>query len=360
MSVLHVPLWAWAATVAALAVLLGADLFISARRRGPERLGEAALWTAGTIALAVAFGALIATAGSGAAAGQFFAGWLTEYSLSLDNLLVFILLIGSSGVDRRYHGRVLLLGILLALLLRGAADRRGRCRPAAVRLGGISLRGIPRLRRGPAGVPPPGSGRDGERRRAAGRAPHRAGRARGRRGPADHPGAGTPLRHAAAHPGHRHRGDRCAVRRRLHPGDLRPDPRPVPGLLRQPVRAARPAAPVFPHRRPAEAAGVSARGPGRHPRLHRAQAHRRGAAGLRHRPPRARAGTRDQRRGVAGGHRRGPARHHREQPGLRPPRAVSGRGGRAGGAGRAAGPRRPGPRPAVGPRAAAGPRRARG
>ena len=202
------------------------------------------------------------------------------------------------------------------------ADRRGRCRPAAVRLGGISLRGIPRLRRGPAGVPRPGSGRDGERRRAAGRAPHRAGRARGRRGPADHPGAGTPLRHAAAHPGHRHRGDRSAVRRQLHPGDLRPDPRPVSGLLRQPVRAARPAAPVFPHRRPAEAAGVSARGPGRHPRLHRAQAHRRGAAGLRHRPPRTRTGTRDQRRGIAGGHRRGPARHHREQPGLQPPRAV--------------------------------------
>src|SRR6185312_7350920 len=115
MSVLHVPLWAWAATIAALAVLLGADLFVSARRRGPERLGEAALWTAGTIALAVAFGVLIATVGSGAAAGQFFAGWLTEYSLSLDNLLVFILLIGSSGVDRRYHSRVLLLGILLAL-----------------------------------------------------------------------------------------------------------------------------------------------------------------------------------------------------------------------------------------------------
>jgi tellurite resistance protein TerC len=119
MSVLHVPLWAWAATVAALAVLLGADLFVSARRRGPERLGEAALWTAGTIALAVAFGALVATVGNRAAAGQFFAGWLTEYSLSLDNLLVFILLISGSGVARRYHSRVLLLGILLALVLRG-------------------------------------------------------------------------------------------------------------------------------------------------------------------------------------------------------------------------------------------------
>jgi tellurite resistance protein TerC len=120
MSVLHVPLWAWAATVAALGVLLGADLLVSARRREPERLGEAALWTAGTVALAVAFGALIALAGNGAAAGQFFAGWLTEYSLSLDNLLVFLLLISSSGVARQYHGRVLMIGILLALLFRGA------------------------------------------------------------------------------------------------------------------------------------------------------------------------------------------------------------------------------------------------
>lgn len=119
MNVLHVPPWAWAATAAALAVVLGADLFVSARRRGPERLGEAALWTAATVVLAVSFGALIALTGSGAAAGQFFAGWLTEYSLSLDNLLVFLLLISSSGVARQYHSRVLMFGILLALLFRG-------------------------------------------------------------------------------------------------------------------------------------------------------------------------------------------------------------------------------------------------
>ena len=194
MSVLHVPLWAWAATVAALALLLGADLFVSARRRGPERLGEAALWTAGTVALAVAFGALIATAGSGAAAGQFFAGWLTEYSLSLDNLLVFILLISSSGVARQYHSRVLLLGILLALLLRGALIAVGG---AALQqfawveylFGGFLVYAAARLafRR-------PGS-RGAGRRRAAGRAPHRAGRARGRRGPADDPGAGAATPH---------------------------------------------------------------------------------------------------------------------------------------------------------------------
>jgi tellurite resistance protein TerC len=119
MNVLHVPPWAWAATVVALVVLLGADLLLSARRRGPVRLGEAALWTTVMIAAAVAFGALIAVTAGGTAAGQFFAGWLTEYSLSLDNLLVFVFLIGSSAVASRYHGRVLLIGILFALVLRG-------------------------------------------------------------------------------------------------------------------------------------------------------------------------------------------------------------------------------------------------
>jgi tellurite resistance protein TerC len=119
MHVLHVPLWAWAATIAALGVLLGADLILSTRRRKPAGLAEAAMWTLATVAAAVAFGALVAAAGGGAAAGQFFAGWLTEYSLSLDNLVVFVLLITSSGVPRQYHSRVLLLGILLALLLRG-------------------------------------------------------------------------------------------------------------------------------------------------------------------------------------------------------------------------------------------------
>jgi tellurite resistance protein TerC len=119
MNVLHVPAWAWAATVVALVVLLGADFLRSARRPGPVRLGEAALWTAAMIVAAVAFGALIAVTAGGAAAGQFFAGWLTEYSLSLDNLLVFVFLIGSSAVASRYHGRVLMLGILFALVLRG-------------------------------------------------------------------------------------------------------------------------------------------------------------------------------------------------------------------------------------------------
>jgi tellurite resistance protein TerC len=100
-------------------VLLGADLILSAYRNRPARLGEAALWTATAIGLALGFGALLAGFASRTAAGQFYAGWLTEYSLSLDNLIVFALLIKSSKVPARLHGRVLMLGICLALVLRG-------------------------------------------------------------------------------------------------------------------------------------------------------------------------------------------------------------------------------------------------
>src|SRR5215831_7234557 len=119
MEPLHVPAWAWAVTIAAVGGLIVADLLASYRRTRPVRMAEAAWWTLGAVALAVAFGALLAISADGTSAGQFFAGWLTEYSLSLDNLLVFIILVGRSKVPRQQQGRVVLAGILLALLLRG-------------------------------------------------------------------------------------------------------------------------------------------------------------------------------------------------------------------------------------------------
>ncbi len=161
------------------------------------------------------------------------------------------------------------------------AHRPRRCGPAPVRLGGVPLRGVPRLRRGADGARGWPHGRDGRQQRAAGRPPHHAGRGPGRRRQADDPRAGAPLRHTAAHPGHRDRGSRRAVRRRLHTGDLRPHPRPVPGLLRQPVRPARPASPLLRCRGAADPAGAPGRRAGRHPRVHRAQAHQRGPAGQR-------------------------------------------------------------------------------
>ncbi len=97
-----------------------ADLIVSTRRGREPGLAEAALCTAGIVALGALFGAAVAATAGARASGQFFAGWLTEYSLSLDNLFVFVLLIGRSAVPPRQRSRVLLIGIGLALLLRGA------------------------------------------------------------------------------------------------------------------------------------------------------------------------------------------------------------------------------------------------
>ena len=72
----------------------------------------------GVVALGALFGLALAAVAGPKASGQFYAGWLTEYSLSLDNLFVFVLLIGGSGVRARLRSRVLLAGIGLALLLR--------------------------------------------------------------------------------------------------------------------------------------------------------------------------------------------------------------------------------------------------
>src|SRR5215831_19140505 len=119
MAHLHVPVWGWVAVVGGLAILLCADFVASTSRTSPVRMSQAAGWTLVTVLLAVGFGALLAVTSGGTPAGQFFAGWLTEYSLSLDNLLVFVILISRSSVPARLHGRVVLAGIGIAVVLRG-------------------------------------------------------------------------------------------------------------------------------------------------------------------------------------------------------------------------------------------------
>jgi len=119
MAYVHVPVWGWVAVAGGLAVLLCVDLLASSRRNRPVRMAEAAGWTLIAVLLAVGFGALLAATSGGTPAGQFFAGWLTEYSLSLDNLLVFVILISRSPVPAQLHGRVVLAGIGIAVVLRG-------------------------------------------------------------------------------------------------------------------------------------------------------------------------------------------------------------------------------------------------
>jgi tellurite resistance protein TerC len=113
-------MWLWGVALGVVVMVAVTDLIVSTRRGREPGLAEAALCTAGVVALGALFGAAVAATAGARASSQFFAGWLTEYSLSLDNLFVFVLLIGRSAVPPRQRSRVLLIGIGLALLLRGA------------------------------------------------------------------------------------------------------------------------------------------------------------------------------------------------------------------------------------------------
>ncbi len=111
--------WVWVATLVALTAILVLDLLIIGRRPHEPSLRESSLWVTFYVALALVFGVGLAVLDSFTVAGEFYAGWLTEYSLSVDNLFVFVIIMARFGVPRQYQQRVLMIGIVLALLLRG-------------------------------------------------------------------------------------------------------------------------------------------------------------------------------------------------------------------------------------------------
>jgi tellurite resistance protein TerC len=111
---------AWSATLIALTGLLLVDLLIVGRRPHEPGLRESTLWVLFYVGLAVLFGIGVWLASGATYAGQFYAGWLTEYSLSVDNLFVFVIIMGRFAVPRAYQQKVLLIGIVLALVMRGA------------------------------------------------------------------------------------------------------------------------------------------------------------------------------------------------------------------------------------------------
>jgi TerC family integral membrane protein len=117
---MHVTGFAWAITLVGLLAVLAIDLFIIGRRPHEPSMREASLWVAVYVAAAVAFGFVIYGVYGGRYSGEFFAGWLTEYSLSVDNLFVFMIIMARFAVPRIYQQRVLLIGIVLALVMRGA------------------------------------------------------------------------------------------------------------------------------------------------------------------------------------------------------------------------------------------------
>ena len=118
---LDIPFYVWAATIGGFILILGVDLAIAARK-GPHviAVGEATKWIVFYVALAIAFGIGLSVIAGGARGGEFFAGYLTEYSLSVDNLFVFVIIMASFAVPAEHQHKVLLFGIVLALILRGA------------------------------------------------------------------------------------------------------------------------------------------------------------------------------------------------------------------------------------------------
>jgi tellurite resistance protein TerC len=114
-----VPAWAWIATIGGLVLLLAIDLFIVDRKPHEVTVGEAGRWVAFYIACAVAFGVAIWVFSGGTYAGEYFAGYITEYSLSVDNLFIFLIIMSAFKVPKIHQHRVLLIGIVLALIMRG-------------------------------------------------------------------------------------------------------------------------------------------------------------------------------------------------------------------------------------------------
>jgi tellurite resistance protein TerC len=110
----------WEVTIAALLAVLAFDLALAVIRRNKETsIKEAAAWTIFYVSAAIAFGYSLGVWNTTQARGEFFAGWITEYSLSVDNLFIFILILTRFKVDKTKQQLVLLVGIIMALILRG-------------------------------------------------------------------------------------------------------------------------------------------------------------------------------------------------------------------------------------------------
>ena len=110
----------WEVTIAALLTVLAFDLALAVIRRNKETsIKEAAAWTIFYVLAAIAFGYSLGVWNTTQARGEFFAGWITEYSLSVDNLFIFILILARFKVDKTKQQLVLLVGIIMALILRG-------------------------------------------------------------------------------------------------------------------------------------------------------------------------------------------------------------------------------------------------
>ena len=109
----------WGITLGVTLAVLLLDILVFARRPHEPSRRECAVALSAYVLLAVLFGLLVWRMHGSQYSLEFFAGWLTEYSLSIDNLFIFIIIMASFKVPRIYQQQALLIGIVLALVFRG-------------------------------------------------------------------------------------------------------------------------------------------------------------------------------------------------------------------------------------------------
>ncbi|OLT55192.1 TerC family protein [Cellulosimicrobium sp. CUA-896] len=115
---MDVPVWVWIVTVGVILAMLAVDYVGHVRTPHAPSLREATRWSIAYVAIAVIFGGVVWAVWGGTYGGEYFAGYITEKSLSVDNLFVFVLIMTSFRVPRDYQQKVLLIGITVALVLR--------------------------------------------------------------------------------------------------------------------------------------------------------------------------------------------------------------------------------------------------
>ena len=106
-------------SMALLVAILIFDLLIVVKRPHVPSMKESTAWVGLYVGLALVFAGLLFMSGEQQKAGEFVTGWLLEYSLSIDNLFVFIIILSRFAVPKEMQQRVLMIGILIAIVLRG-------------------------------------------------------------------------------------------------------------------------------------------------------------------------------------------------------------------------------------------------
>lgn len=114
------PLWFEVGSLIVLVLLLVFDLLIILKRPHIPSMKEATGWVVFYVVLALIFAGLMFAIGDTDHGVEFLAGWLTEYSLSIDNLFVFVIILSRFSVPKKYQQEVLMVGIIVALIFRGA------------------------------------------------------------------------------------------------------------------------------------------------------------------------------------------------------------------------------------------------